>query len=87
MVKFYSAFFICFIDICASWSEKATEFLMFDCSSVHMSLKPMHHIIFISVKVQFSLNSKIKEGKERKKTDGTHAECEAQARLRPKVWS
>lgn len=47
----------------------------------------MHHIIFISVKVQFSLNSKIKEGKEKKKTDGTHAECEAQARLRPKVWS
>lgn len=63
------------------------NFLMFDCSSVHMSLKPMHHIIFISVKVQFSLNSKIKEGKEKKKTDGTHAECEAQARLRPKVWS
>lgn len=47
----------------------------------------MHHIIFISVKVQFSLNSKIKEGKEKKKTDGTHTECEAQARLRPKVWS
>lgn len=62
------------------------NFLMFDCSSVHMSLKPMHHIIFISVKVQFSLNFKIKGGKE-KKTDGTHAECEAQARLRPKVWS
>lgn len=46
------------------------NFLMFDCSSVHMSLKPMHHIIFISVKVQFSLNSKIKEGKEKKKPMG-----------------